>query len=152
MRHPLRAALLLLTAAAQGATGIWAAAAPHSWYDTFPGLGHAWIPAGGPYDEHLVTDVGAGLLALALLLAWAALADSLAVLRAAVWPWVVFAGLHLAFHARERGTLGDVDNAVNLVTLTAALVAPLGVLLAAELEARRAPSRPVVPGTAPEGR
>ena len=34
-------------------------------YDDFPGLGRSWVAADGPYNEHLVRDVGALNLALA---------------------------------------------------------------------------------------
>ena len=46
--------------------GTWATFFPRSFYDDFPaGSGHAWVAADGPYNEHLVRDVGALNLALA---------------------------------------------------------------------------------------
>ena len=47
--------------------GAWALAAPRSFYDGFPmpGLLGAWVASDGPYNEHLVRDVGSLYLALA---------------------------------------------------------------------------------------
>ena len=47
---------------------LWALVAPRSFYDDFPGLGRAWVSVDGPYNEHLVRDVGALNLALAVVL------------------------------------------------------------------------------------
>lgn len=45
--------------------GVWALFAPRSFYDDFPGLGRAWVSIDGPFNEHLIRDVGALNLALA---------------------------------------------------------------------------------------
>ena len=47
--------------------GVWALVAPRSFYDDFPGLGRTWVSVDGPFNEHLVRDVGALNLALATL-------------------------------------------------------------------------------------
>ena len=47
--------------------GVWALAAPTSFYDSFPGLGRAWVSVDGPYNEHLIRDVGALNMALGAL-------------------------------------------------------------------------------------
>jgi hypothetical protein len=41
-----------------GYVGLWAAAWPRRFYDSFPGLGRHWVLALGPYNEHLIRDVG----------------------------------------------------------------------------------------------
>ncbi|HTO00773.1 MAG TPA: hypothetical protein VL068_08885, partial [Microthrixaceae bacterium] len=48
--------------------GIWAQFAPRSFYDDFPGFGAVWVAVDGPYNEHLVRDVGGLNLALAVVL------------------------------------------------------------------------------------
>jgi hypothetical protein len=58
--HPVRSVLPLVVGVPQAATGAWAMLAPCSWYTSFPGLGHTWLPAYGPFDEHLATDAGPG--------------------------------------------------------------------------------------------
>src|SRR5690606_22522979 len=57
--------VLALTAAVGTYVGIWAAAFPRSFYDSFPGFGFMWISVDGPYNEHLIRDVGALYLAIA---------------------------------------------------------------------------------------
>ncbi|NYJ05565.1 hypothetical protein [Petropleomorpha daqingensis] len=133
MRTVVRAALALLALSA-AVVGFWALFAPSSFYSSFPGLGYTWVSEAGPYDEHLVRDVGALYLALLVV-------TVLALLRpAAVRPWVagvawlVFGVPHLVFHAAHAGP-GD---AVEVTALA------LSVLLAvlACLPAGRARSMP----------
>lgn len=96
-RRSHRAALTttgLLTASAAYVGG-WASAAPQSFYDTFPGLHRVWISVDGPFNEHLVRDVGAfylGFAAAGLLAAWWRDDRAFALLGAA---WTVFSLLHL---------------------------------------------------------
>ena len=67
MRRDLieRGALWLLTVFALP-VGLQAAVAPRSFFDDFP-FGRSWISVDGAmYDEHLVRDVGALFLAMAI--------------------------------------------------------------------------------------
>jgi hypothetical protein len=66
-------AALLYGAYVNASVGLWATIAPRSWYDSFPGFGRVWVSTDGPYNEHLVRDVGAlgiGLTILLLAAAW----------------------------------------------------------------------------------
>jgi hypothetical protein len=66
-------AALLYGAYVNASVGVWATIAPRSWYDSFPGLGRVWVATDGPYNEHLVRDVGAlgiGLTIVLLAAAW----------------------------------------------------------------------------------
>ncbi|MCH7789126.1 MAG: hypothetical protein IH940_06745, partial [Acidobacteria bacterium] len=63
----LRIALGYL-AAMNALIGIWAQFFPRSFFDDFPGAGDAWVAVDGPYNEHLVRDVGAFGLALCVVL------------------------------------------------------------------------------------
>lgn len=140
--HPLRSILLLLVAVPQAATGAWAVLAPRDWYASFPGLGHAWVAAYGPFDEHLVTDAGAGLLSLGLLLTWAAIVASAPQLRMALAAFALFAAVHLAYHLRALGRLPGWDDAASIASLALALLVPLAVLLSLREPRRRAASPP----------
>ena len=64
--------LLLSLGLPQGLIGVWALFAPRSFYDDFPVGTDGWVNVLGPFDEHLVTDVGALFIGLALLLTIAA--------------------------------------------------------------------------------
>jgi AhpD family alkylhydroperoxidase len=124
---PLRAAVGLV-GTANMAAGAWALTGPHSFYSAFPGFGHHWVSAAGPYDEHLVRDVGGGLLALGLLLLWAALAPRAGLLRPALAVSLVFSVPHFAYHAASSDDLATGDNVANLVGLGLAVLLPAALL------------------------
>jgi len=121
-------ALLATTGAVNMAVGAWAELAPHSWYRTFPGAGHHWVSAVGPYDEHLVRDVGAALLALGLLMIWSAAAPRAGLLRPAMVSVLVFAVPHFAYHAAAWEHMGVGDNIANLVVLSLVVLVPAALL------------------------
>jgi hypothetical protein len=121
-------ALLGVTGVVNMAVGAWAELAPHRWYRTFPGAGHHWVSAVGPYDEHLVRDVGAALLAIGLLMLWTALEPRTPVLRPAMASVLVFALLHFAYHAAAWEHMGVGDNIANLAVLSLVVLVP-GALL-----------------------
>ena len=137
--HPLRSVLLLLVAAPQAATGAWAVLAPRDWYASFPGMGHAWLAAYGPFDEHLAVDAGAGLLTLGLLLGWAAIVAGRSQLRMALAAVSLFAAIHLGYHLRTLGRVPTWDDAASITSLALSLLVPLGVLLS--LLPLRSPTR-----------
>jgi hypothetical protein len=113
--------------------GFWAEFWPAAFYTTFPGLGHHWVVSSGPYDEHLVRDVGALYLALCAISVWGVLRPADETLRLAGVAWTVFSLPHLVFHLRHLDDLRGVDQVGETASLAATLL--LAVLLAA------APSR-----------
>jgi hypothetical protein len=60
-------AVLWTLAAITVANALWMLASPTSWFDTIPGVAHT-----GPFNVHLVRDVGCAYLTMGLLLALAA--------------------------------------------------------------------------------
>ena len=109
--------------------GVWALLVPRSFYDDFPAVGRGWVSAFGPYNEHLVRDVGALNLALGVLLALAAISLDRWLVRAALAAYLVYALPHLAFHATELDALSPLDNLINLISLSLAVLLPLGLLV-----------------------
>jgi AhpD family alkylhydroperoxidase len=130
--------LVGITGALTAAIGLWATIAPHGWYDTFPGFGRHWLVALGPYNEHFARDAGAGLMAVGVLLTWAALTPHASLLRPALWSSLVFAVPHLGYHIASSDHLATGDNLVNLALLSLAAIAPAALLWA---------SRPVGEGS-----
>jgi hypothetical protein len=121
----VKRAALVISAALGLFVGGWAYFAPRGFYDAFPGvLGH-WIDLDGPFNEHLVRDVGGVYLALA-----AASVVGLA-LRSAWVPlgaaWAVFGALHLAYHATHLDGFSAADAVGAIVSLGVSLA--LGVVL-----------------------
>jgi hypothetical protein len=116
--------------------GIWALAEPGSFYDDFPLPGRDWVSLAGPYNEHLVRDVGGLYLALGLMTLWAALgprADLLAVVGVA---WEVFSVPHLLFHAGHLDGLETFDKVAEVGSLGATVL--LAALLVVPARARQA--------------
>jgi len=108
---------LLVIAVFMGPVGIQAALFPRSFFDDFPG-GRAWVAgAGGPYNEHLVRDVGVLFIALAIPTIWTALTR--AGDRALATAWIVQGVGHLAFHAAHLHELGAADRVGLVVSLVA---------------------------------
>jgi hypothetical protein len=50
---PAKRACLGLVGAGHAEIGIWGLLAPHSFFNDFPGAGHHWVSALGPYNEHM---------------------------------------------------------------------------------------------------
>ncbi len=91
--------LLGVLAASQIVTGGWALFAPPSFYADFPYGGTPWVALLPPYNEHLVRDAGAGMLALAVALALAAWWLDRRVVITAVAAFLTFTVPHAVFHS-----------------------------------------------------
>ena len=100
--------------------GVQAALFPRSFFDDFP-LGRGWVAdTGGPYNEHLVRDVGVLFVALIVATAWTAWTR--AGDRAVAAAWIVQGIGHLAFHAAHLDHLSGGDQAGLLVSLIIVVV------------------------------
>jgi hypothetical protein len=120
-----------LIAAANTAVGGWAALSPHGFYaHLFPGLGGDWVSSMGPYDEHLVRDLGEALLAIAVLLWTAAGVGERRLVRVALAVALVQSVPHLAYHLTTTGRLDPLPGITSLASLAVLVVVP-AVLLAA---------------------
>lgn len=126
--NTLQRTLLALSAAIGLYVGVWAAAIPERFYTSFPGFGLHWIDVDGPYDEHLVRDVGGLYLGLAAAALAALLSREAAAARVVGVAWAVFGVLHLGYHVRHLDG-SAVDRVGNVVTLGASAVIGLALLL-----------------------
>ncbi|NUT49494.1 MAG: hypothetical protein HOV94_19630 [Saccharothrix sp.] len=125
------AGVLAFAAAYQG---VWAAAFPLSFYEDFPGPGLHWVAALGPYNEHLVRDVGALNLALLVLSVWAVrrqTQDAMVVTGAA---WSIYNAIHFLWHVLHLEVFRTIDK-ISVVTVLAALLI-LSVLLTLPVKER----------------
>lgn len=125
--HPAlggRGAILWMLAASAAVVGVWALLAPRSFYADFV-LGRGWVALDGPYNEHLVRDVGALNLALAVVTAAAAHRRDPWLIRLAAAATLVYALPHLAYHTTAMAPFPIVDVIAQLFALTVQLVAPL---------------------------
>lgn len=118
--------------------GVWAVIAPQSFYDDFPGLGRTWVSIDGPFNEHLVRDVGALNLALTavFVVAWWRVEKYLLIAAgAAALAW----GLpHAIYHLANTDGLDTVDLLTSLSGLILFAVIGGGLLWAARTIGRAA--------------
>ena len=104
----------------------WATIAPRQFYDDFPGGGRNWVAVDGPYNEHLVRDVGGLSVALLIVAAFALVPLSIPLVRATAVAFLVIGVLHVGYHLQH---LDLYDTADQIVSIGALLVAPVVALL-----------------------
>jgi hypothetical protein len=122
---------LLLAGAAQAEIGIWGLIAPHSFFTTYPGLGHHWVSALGPYNEHLLRDYAATELGFAVLLATAAIWFERRLVLVAAVAFLAATLPHLAYHLTTTGSFSSGDNVGSLGGFAVELVLVSGAALIA---------------------
>jgi hypothetical protein len=127
IRGKRAAALLLALSAAE--VGSWASIAPRAFYRSFPGGGHHWVSVIGPYNEHLVRDVGGLYLSLLAISVWAVVRPRPEIMRLEGVAWLVFSLPHLAFHAAHLGPLRLADQVGNMATLGGTVVLAMVLLV-----------------------
>ena len=122
----VRGVLTVLLVALLG-VGAWALLAPASFHADFP-LDRAWVSLDGPYNEHLVRDVGALNLALATLVGWAVATPTRERVIVVATVMLVYAIPHLLYHATHLGPFGPADAVAQVLVLAGMVVAPLWLL------------------------
>jgi hypothetical protein len=126
----LRQVALVVLAAAGAVVGFWAQLLPRSFYDDFPGAGRVWVAVDGPYNEHLVRDIGGLNLGLAFVAVLALVSGSVLVARAAGGAALIYGVPHLAYHATHLDDLDTDDQVALLVSLALAVVAGIAAVAA----------------------
>jgi hypothetical protein len=123
---------LAVLAVSGAVLGVWAGFAPRSFYDDFPGFGRSWVSVDGPYNEHLVRDVGWYNLALTVITVWAAVTLARSLVLAVLVGWLVVDLPHLVYHAANLDGLSTGDGTAELISLAVgpAIAAALLVLVA----------------------
>ena len=96
--RPITRLLLWILGISGLVVGVQALFAPQYFYDEFP-LGRGWVAMDPPFNEHLVRDVGAFNLALAVITFVAIAMRSPLAARLVALAWLVFSIPHGIFHA-----------------------------------------------------
>lgn len=84
----------------------------------------------GPYNEHLVTDVGALFFAMGVIALLGAVRVDRRLSQAVAVGWIVFTVPHLFFHASHRQGLDTFDVVAQIVVFVVQLLIALYVLSA----------------------
>ena len=130
MNLTLRRIFLVITSLVGTFVGVWAAFLPTEFYESFPGLGLGpWVAVDGPFNEHLVRDVGALYLGLAVAGFYAASTATAQAGRAVAVAWIVFSIPHLAYHLGHLEGLDALNVAVEIVSLSSTIVLAAPLLL-----------------------
>lgn len=127
-RAPTRA-LLVLLGGPQLLIGLWALLAPRGFYGDFPGgVSSGWVSRLGPYDEHLVRDVGELFVALAVLLLIAAVVLERRLVLAVAVAWLLYSVPHTVFHALNSEQFSTAETVGNMVGLVWTVLGGVAVL------------------------
>lgn len=132
MRSPrLARVCLVLLAIPDAIVGVWAAFFPASFFASFPGFGRIWVAVDGPFNEHLVRDVGQLNLALCLVVVVAAANLTPVMVRTAVGASLVVSLPHFVYHVSHLSALGTGDAWGEAISLGAAVALGCAALVAA---------------------
>jgi hypothetical protein len=118
--------------------GGWQLLAPSSFWTDFPGLGRQWVSGDGPYNEHLLRDVGQGTLAVGVVALVALLTGGVWLARATGLAALVANLPHQLYHQTHLDRLpSDLDRllqtaALSLVSVAAVVLTVLAFRLPAE--------------------
>jgi hypothetical protein len=104
--------------------GVWAGFLPSRFFESFPGFGRMWVRVEGmgPYNEHLVRDVGGLYLALGIMSIWVAVAVRQDLFTLIGLGWLVFNVQHCLFHLHHIEVYRGLDYWANIATLVGVLV------------------------------
>lgn len=116
--------VLGLNAALDATMGASATLAPHSFYRHVLG-----VDLLGPYNQHLLSDVGGFYLGFGLLFAWAARNLARELVRAACASAVLTSILHFTYHAQHLEHFTGGQGATQTAGLAIAIALPIIALL-----------------------
>ena len=129
MRDVTTRVLLIVIILGNGVVGLWASVAPESFYDNFPGGGRHWVSLDGPFNEHLVRDVGTLNLALTVVVIAALVRPTRFLVQVAAGAVLVNALPHFLYHVTHLDPFDSSDKVALAVTLFVAVLAPFALLV-----------------------
>lgn len=132
---------LALLSIGELSVGVWALFLPASFYEDFPLPGRGWVSALGPYNEHLVRDVGAMNLAFGVLLALSGILMDLRLVQVTLAAYLVYTVSHFLFHLTHASAFSVGDNLANLILLGLLVMLPLAILIRSGLRDRNGRSQ-----------
>jgi hypothetical protein len=128
MRDTTTRVLLIIIGIGNAVVGLWAAIAPQSFYDDFPGAGRHWVAVDGPYNEHLVRDVGVLNLALAAIVVAVLLRPERYLVMVVAAAELVYSAPHFLYHLAHLDIFESGDKVALMVSLGVSVLAPVALL------------------------
>ena len=128
MRDRTTRVLLIVVGLGNALVGLWASLAPQSFYDDFPGAGRHWVALDGPYNEHLVRDVGTLNLALAAIVVAVLLRPDRYLVMIVAAAELVYTAPHFLYHLAHLEPYESGDKVALVVSLGVSVVAPIALL------------------------
>lgn len=112
-------------------TGLQQQFLPRVFYDHFPGFGMAWVATDGPFNEHLMRDLGGANLALTFLTFLAIARPSAWLVRGVAIAVLIAQVPHFVYHALHLGLLPNTaERALQTASLGLVILIPVLVLIA----------------------
>jgi hypothetical protein len=138
MRDSTTRVLLAVVAVGNAVVGLWATLAPQSFYDNFPGVGQAWVALDGPFNEHLVRDVGALNLALACVVIAAIVRPDRYLVTVAAGAELVYSLPHFLYHVTHLDPYDGTNKVALVASLAVTVVVPAVLVVFSSRSAKRA--------------
>jgi hypothetical protein len=129
MRDRYTQVLLAIVAIGYVGVGAWAALAPQSFYDNFPGSGRHWVSVDGPFNEHLVRDVGVLNLALAAVTIAALARPSRYLVQVVAGATLVYSAPHFLYHLFHLDLFDTSDKVLQTGSLAITVIVPVLLLI-----------------------
>ena len=112
-------------------TGIQQQFLPRVFYDKFPGFGMTWVSPDGPFNEHLMRDLGGANLALTFLVFLAIARPTAYLVRGVAIATLIAQVPHFVYHALHLDLLPNtLERVLQTALLSVVLLIPVLVLVA----------------------
>jgi hypothetical protein len=138
MRDMPTRVLLIVIAAGNALVGVWASVAPESFYDEFPGAGRHWVAVDGPFNEHLVRDVGVLNLALMAVVIAALVRPARYLLQVVAGAELIYSLPHFLYHLSHLDPYASSDKVALMGSLGVSVIAPILLLVRSSRASDRA--------------
>jgi hypothetical protein len=138
MRDTTTRVLLIVIAAGNALVGLWASVAPRSFFDEFPGAGRHWVAVDGPFNEHLVRDVGVLNLALMAVVIAALMRPARYLLQVVGGAELIYSLPHFLYHLTHLDPYGTTDTVGLMSSLGVSVIAPILLLVRSSRASDRA--------------
>lgn len=112
-------------------TGLQQQFLPQRFYDQFPGFGMTWVSTDGPFNEHLMRDLGGANLAVTFLVFLAIARPTAYLVRGVSIAMLISQVPHFVYHALHLELLPNtLERVLQTVSLGLVLLVPVLVLIA----------------------